>query len=556
MEADVTWTGYAPVQARAKPLFYLRYQGEALMKRHWRIVSGGLAALVAVSLLVAGVASANSSEDPRLVEARTLIYDGKYAGGLAILEQVLTEQPDHRDALFLKALAYEWQGRLEEALKVYRTIVSVHGGDLDAWLQVAKLEAWRENYDEAISLYGTLISRFGEEPPILIGLARTLSWTSRLDEALQHYERVLLQEPDNVEALAGKAQVLKWMGDAHKARKVIRMAQNLDPTFPEVRKVGREIDLALSPRVLASYSESLEKDYLRSRDTYYYNLGNRTWRSTATFSPEVIENLSFDLWTSRDWEVDKTLEKHNFEITSTGFAANLGVRPWEPIEVGGSVSIRQYENHTANVLFPLLSEEEREENFDVWFSARRGTWGGNLGVGTYPFFRKTSTLLPLDKLEIGKQTVARLGVSKSLSKSVEGSLGYEAGSYSDGNDRNRVYGSVQVSPSRESWLSFLYSVHYQDYEATSRNYFTPLDELNQRLEINLKKASARTFLGAGLRLGAASSENFGNILSVGASGSVSRNIGERLRFEGNGSVSYDDNKYFMHAFYFGLELRL
>ena len=157
MEADVTWTGYAPVQARAKPLFYLRYQGEALMKRHWRIVSGGLAALVAVSLLVAGVASANSSEDPRLVEARTLIYDGKYAGGLAILEQVLTEQPDHRDALFLKALAYEWQGRLEEALKVYRTIVSVHGGDLDAWLQVAKLEAWRENYDEAISLYGTLI---------------------------------------------------------------------------------------------------------------------------------------------------------------------------------------------------------------------------------------------------------------------------------------------------------------------------------------------------------------------------------------------------------------
>ncbi|MCX5800734.1 MAG: tetratricopeptide repeat protein [Candidatus Eisenbacteria bacterium] len=525
------------------------------MKERWKIVSCMLAVLVAISLLAAAAAFARAYEDPRLVEARTLIYDGKYTEGLAILDKVLEEQPGHRDALFLKALAYEWQGRLEEALTVYRTIVSVHDEDIDAWLAVAKLEAWRENYDEAISLYGTLISKFGQEPPILIGLARTLSWADRFDEALQYYERVLLQEPDNVEALAGKAQVLRWMGETHEARKVIRQAQHLDPEFPDVQKEGREIDLALSPRVLTSYSQSLEKDYLRSGDTYNYNLGNRTWRSTVTFSPDLIEDLGFSLWTSRDWELDKTLDKHNFEITSIGFAANVGVRPWEPVKVGGNLRIAQYGNHDANVLFALLPEEEREENFDVWASAQLGTWGANVGVGTYPFFEKTSTPL-LDKLEIGRQTVTRIGVTKSFSRITEAQLGYEAGSYSDGNDRNRVHGSVRVSPSSAPWFSLLYNIHYQDYKTISRNYFTPLDELNQGLEAGVRKTSPKAFFGAGLRFGFSSSENFGNIFSVGASGSLSRTVTDRLRFEGNGSVSYDDNKYLMHAFYVGLELRL
>ena len=532
------------------------------MKRHWKTlstVSCGLAALVAVFLLVAGVASASSSEDPRLAEARTLIYDGKYSEGLAILDKVLSEQPDYRDALFLKALAYEWQGQLEEALKIYRTIVSVHEDDLDAWLQVAKLEAWRENYDEAISLYGTLISRFGEEPPLLIGLARTLSWTDRLEEALQYYERVLLQEPDNVEALAGKAQVLKWMGQTREARKVIRQAQRLEPTYPDVEKEAREIDLALSPKVMTSYSQSLERDYLRSRDMYYYDLGNRTWRSTLTFFPDVIEDLSFDLWTSRDWEVDKTLDKQNFEITSIGFAANLGVRLWEPIKVGGSVRGAEYKNHTTNVLFPLLSDEEREGNFDAWLSAQRGTWGVNLDVGTYPYFNKTRLLAfsdSLGKLEIGRQTVARVAMTKSLSKSTEASLGYEQGRYSDGNDRNRVYGSVQVSPRSAPWFSLLYNIHYQDYDTTSRNYFTPLNELNYRLEANVKRARGKTFLGAGLRLGASHSTNFGDIFSAALSGTLSRTLNNRTRFEGSGFVSYDDNKYYMSAFSLGLELTL
>jgi Flp pilus assembly protein TadD len=532
------------------------------MKRRWKTlstVSCGLAAVVAIFLLAAGVAGASSSEDPRLAEARTLIYDGKYSEGLAILDKILSEQPDHRDALFLKALSYEWQGQLGEALKIYRTIVSVHEDDLDAWLQVAKLEAWRANYDEAISLYGALISRFGEEPPLMVGLARTLSWTNRLEEALRYYERVLLQEPDNVEALAGEAQVLRWMGRTRDARKVIRQAQRLEPTYPEVEKEGRQIDLALSPKVLTSYSESLERDYLRSRDMYYYNLGNRTWRSTVTFFPDVMEDLSFDLWTSRDWEVDKTLDKQNFEITSIGFSANFGARLWEPVKVGGSVRAADYRNHTTNVLFPLLSDEERQGNFDAWISAQRGTWSLNLGVGTYPYFNKTRLLASsdsLDKLEIGRQTIARVGITKSFSKSTEASLGYEEGSYSDGNDRNRIFGSVQVSPRSAPWFSLLYNIHYQDYDTTSRNYFTPLNELNQKLEANVKRAGAKTFLAAGLRLGASNSKNFGDIFSAALSGTLSRTLTDRLRFEATGFLSYDDNKYYMRAISLGLELTL
>jgi len=515
-----------------------------------------LTALMAASMLLAMGASANSAEDPRLTEARTLIYEGKYAEGLTILEQILSEQPDHRDALFLKALAFEWQDEFDEALKIYRTIVSVHEDDIDAWLQIAKLEAWKGNYDDAISLYGTLISRFGEEPPIVIGLARTLSWADRLDESLLYYDRVLLQEPDNVEALAGKAQVLRWMGDARGARKIIRQAQHLDPTFPEVQKEALAVDLELKPKVLTAYSQSMEKDYLRSRNLYYYNLANRTWRSTVTFSPDVIEDLGFDVWTSRDWEIDKTLANENFNVTSIGFGARVGVRLWEPLKIGGGIRVASYRNHTTNVLFPILADEERQENFDVLLSARHNTWGADASVGTYPFFRKMINLPYIDKLEIGKQTVAHASVSKGLFKNTEGSIGYEAGDYSDGNDRSMVYGTVTVSPSSAKWISFLYNIHYQDFTMSSINYFTPLDELKHSLEADVKKSIGRTFLASGLVAGFAHSENYHDIFSGGVSGTVSRTLTDWLRLEANGFTSYDNNKYYMYAFSLGLELKL
>jgi hypothetical protein len=83
-----------------------------------------------------------------------------------------------------------------------------------------------------------------------------------------------------------------------------------------------------------------------------------------------------------------------------------------------------------------------------------------------------------------------------------------------------------------------------------------LNELNYRLEANVKRARGKTFLGAGLRLGASHSTNFGDIFSAALSGTLSRTLNNRTRFEGSGFVSYDDNKYYMSAFSLGLELTL
>jgi tetratricopeptide (TPR) repeat protein len=495
-------------------------------------------------------------ESDRLTEARLLIYEGRYSEGVGIVEEILAEHPGDRGALYLLATAYEWQGELEDAERIYRTIVSVDEEDAEAWCQIAKLQAWRGEYDEAIAFYGRLISRFGDRSCLLVGLARTLSWANRLDEALRYYERVILQEPNNVEALAGRAQVLRWKGDVRAARTVIRSAQSIDPKHPEVEREARQIKLALSPRVTVSYAESLEKDYLRSLGTDSYNLGNRTWRAQADFFLEQIEQLSFGFWSSRDWEVDKTLDRENFRLASLGFAAAASVPVSHSVSLGGAFIVRNYEKYRENVLYPLMSDEVRTQDYELWISAEYGAWDFGTWVGTSPFFDKQEREFPpLKKIEIGEQTVGRLEIGRKLWKT-RVSLGSEFCSYSDDNRRTRVYGSIEGSPAGADWMQLSYAAHYQVFDSTSRNYFTPMDAFNQQASVTVKRGWPRSFVSGGLALGHLHSSNYDDIFSVGVSGTVSKNITERWRIFATGFSSYADNKYSVGWFRLGCELIL
>jgi tetratricopeptide (TPR) repeat protein len=505
----------------------------------------------------AGQSPQQDSGDERLGEARTLIYEGKYSEGTAILNEILSENPDSREALYLLATAYEWQNKLEDAERVYRTIVSVNEDDLEAWEQVAKLEAWRSNFDESILLYGKLISKFGDKPSLLIGLARTLSWANRLDEALLYYDRVILQEPDNAEALAGRAQVLRWTGDLRGARKSIRKAQAAGPGQPEVEREAKQIELQLSPKLTLSYSESLEKNYLRSGGSYDYNLGNRTWKAEADFFPEQLESVGLDFWSARDWEADRSLGLDNYRVSSMGFSAAAGVPVGEIGSVGGSFTVRSFERYRENVQYPLLGEESRVQDYEVWTAARRGVWTLGATLGAYPFLHKAERLVPpLTKLEIGQQTIGRVQLSRALSRTALVLAGCEIGDYSVENDRTRVFAGIEGSPSGADWVYLRYSAYFQDFDSTSRDYFAPLNEFNQKLQSTFRKSTGPNFFSAGLTLGHSHSSNFGDIFSAAIAGSASRTIAQRWKLFVEGFKSYDDNKYSVGWIRLGLELIL
>jgi tetratricopeptide (TPR) repeat protein len=498
-----------------------------------------------------------AAEAERLNEARELIYDGRYAEGMAILDGILSERPDSREALFLLATAYEWQDQLDEAQKIYRTIVSVNENDLEAWEQVAKLDAWQGKHDEAISLYGKLISRFGDRPSLLVGLARALSWANRLDEALLYYDRVLLQEPENPDALAGKAQVLRWTGDMRGARAVIDRAQSTSPSHPEVQREAEQIRLAMSPKVTVSYLESLEKDYLRTGGSSSYNLGNRTWRAEADFFPQLLESVSLDFWSSRDWEIDRALGTENFRLSSVGFSAGVGIPLGDVGSAGGSFSLREYERYRENVLYPLYSEESRVQDYELWLSARRGQWTFGATVGTYPYFHKEDRETPpVRKLEIEQQTLGRVQAGRQLSRTSLAVVGCELGDYSVENDRVRVFGSVEGSPSGADWVYLRYAAYFQDFDSTSRDYFAPTNEFNHKLQAQFSKSRGRNFVSAGLTLGQSHSSNFGDIFSVAVSAFASRTLAQRWKVFADGFQSYDDNDYSVGTIRVGLELTL
>ena len=501
--------------------------------------------------------SAQEAEEDRLTQARALIYDGKYAEGMSILDGILGEHPDSREALFLMATAYEWQNQLDEARKLYTTIVSVNEDDLEAWEQIAKLDAWEGKHEEAIALYGKLISRFGDRPSLLVGLARTLSWADRLEEALLYYDRVLLQEPENPDALAGKAQVLRWTGDLRGARKVIAKAESTNPSHPEVKREAEEIRLALSPKVTASYVTSLEKDYLRSGGPAIYNLGNWTWMARADFSPDLLESVSLDVWSSRDWEVDKTLGVDNYRVSSLGFSAGVGIPVGDVGSVGGSYSLRDYRKHGDNVLYALGTDEARVQDFELWVSAKRGAWTLGATFGTYPYLHKDDREVPpLRVLEIGQQTVGEVHVQRQLTRTAFALLGCEMADYSVENDRVRVFGSVEGSPSGADWLYLRYAAYFQDFDSTSRDYFAPMNEFNHKLQAQVSKSRGNNFARAGLTLGQSHSSNFADIFSAALSAFASRKLAPRWKVFVDGFQSYDDNNYSIGSIRIGLELTL
>lgn len=163
------------------------------------------------------------SVEERVREARLLAALGKGREALATAEEVLEEQPDHVEALLVKAGVVRQAGAAEAALALYDRAVRLAPSSAEAWNEQARALHSLGRNDEALAAaqqaYALLArpenTRHG--PTVALTLMWCLREKRRYREALEVAEECLARTPDAVVA-EWASQIEQELAEAERDR--------------------------------------------------------------------------------------------------------------------------------------------------------------------------------------------------------------------------------------------------------------------------------------------------------------------------------------------------
>jgi tetratricopeptide (TPR) repeat protein len=170
-------------------------------------------------------------ETPLVLEALARGYLRMFRSGAALrcLGMLLGREPDHIEALLMRAGIEEGDNDTREARKDYRRALELDPERDDARLSLAK-NLLNNDPVEAHTQFEFLLRRQPENLEVLLGLAQTEQALGELDKARAILEGVLAKDPDNSKALTRLGSLLLPAGKLAEAERLFRKAIAADPT--------------------------------------------------------------------------------------------------------------------------------------------------------------------------------------------------------------------------------------------------------------------------------------------------------------------------------------
>jgi len=151
------------------------------------------------------------------------------------------------DVRLSDALAARDAGRYPEAIAVLEKMLTANPERTDYELLLAETLAWDHRYDQAERHYRNILSRDARSEPAMLGLSRIFLWEGRYDDAIRELDLLLARNPANVDALEARATGDYWSGDFRSAERRFRAVLEAEPTREFAQKSLDEIDLASTP---------------------------------------------------------------------------------------------------------------------------------------------------------------------------------------------------------------------------------------------------------------------------------------------------------------------
>jgi tetratricopeptide (TPR) repeat protein len=129
-----------------------------------------------------------------------------------VIPPVVAPEPQHAALLFRLGSIRAKQGRIDEAIVLFRRVANAAKHSAEIQSDVGTMLYGLNRPEEAISCYRTALALDGERAGTHNNLGNALNALGRSQEALAHYEQALAIRPDYVDALSNLGNALHGLG--------------------------------------------------------------------------------------------------------------------------------------------------------------------------------------------------------------------------------------------------------------------------------------------------------------------------------------------------------
>lgn len=219
------------------------------------------------------------TDDPNHVQALTysgvvLLEQGNASDAVAVLQQAVALEPNHAAAHAYLANALQVQGRLGDAETHYLRALDAEPADARTLNNYGILLRRLNRLDEAAAVFRRAIEIRPDYTEALIHHGEALVALGRHEEALEAIDQAVRYAPNNPRAHHLRGRCLKALGRPEAAVPAYRAALDLAPDYNEARhNLGVALRLAGRPdEAVACYREVLERQ--PDRAVTQFNLAN------------------------------------------------------------------------------------------------------------------------------------------------------------------------------------------------------------------------------------------------------------------------------------------
>ena len=182
---------------------------------------------VSLGALLVLAATALSASAEALVVRRYLRH---WTGTEKLCRYMMATSPGSFFPRYGLALEMEKQGRLDEAIDLFRQVLRMKPDYYKAWNGLGHAWALKGRYQRACRYFAHAVRLYPDYAEAHGNLAAALTYLGKYDQAVQHYEKALELKQDYLDARRNyAATLLHWLGQPDSAAQQYRQILALNP---------------------------------------------------------------------------------------------------------------------------------------------------------------------------------------------------------------------------------------------------------------------------------------------------------------------------------------
>lgn len=164
--------------------------------------------------------------------AEALSWDGKLRDALDIYRGLLDKGEKTAELRLGYARTLSWNKDVDGALEQYRLAAREYPRNLDAHMGLAEMLSWKKRFDQSIAAYRRVVDLTDVSAYKSVAytrIATVLTWKGDMDAAETHYRRAIHADGTNVDALFGLGELHEWSGEYQEAKALYQKILQVQP---------------------------------------------------------------------------------------------------------------------------------------------------------------------------------------------------------------------------------------------------------------------------------------------------------------------------------------